>query len=175
MILYTKYTESGVRLTLTSTPRLRPTQPTEPTGHRFLDSFAELCECRNTPLEGLYSGRWYRVAVTGADDEAGAHLLYLDTDETELLRPADFEPRSWRVRGGNRAGKGVLSPEIASQESEEEGSEEEGSEAEEGREEEGTDEDSSEERDSEDDEDSREEGELLGSLLDVAGSLLAGE
>jgi hypothetical protein len=162
-------------------------------GHRFLDSFAELCECRNTPLEGLYSGRWYRVAVTAADDEAGAHLLYLDTDETEFLRPSDFEPRSWRVLGVSRAGKGVsaaLSPEIASQESEEEGSEEEGSEEEgsekegseaEDREEEGTGEESSEEWDSEEDEDSdaeedsEEEGELLGSLLDVAGSLLAGE
>jgi hypothetical protein len=163
-------------------PRLWPTELAESTGHRFLDSFAELCECRNTPLEGLYSGRWYRVAVTGADDEAGAHLLYLDTDETELLRPADFEPRSWRVRGGNRAGKGVLSPEIASQESEEEGSEEEGSEkersgAEEDCEEEGTDDESNEERDSEEDEDEDEdsEGRLLGSLLDVAGSLLGGE
>jgi len=158
------------------------------TGHRFLDSFAELCECRNTPLEGLYSGRWYRVAVTASDDGAGAHLLYLDTDETELLRPADFEPRSWRVLGVSRADKGasaVLSPEIASQESEEEGSEEEGSEAEEDREEEGTDEESSEERDSEDDEDSEqedgeeedseEEGKLLGSLLHVAGSLHIGE
>ena len=143
-------------------PRLRPTELAESTGHRFLDSFAELCECRNTPLEGLYSGRWYRVAVTAADDGAGAQLLYLDTDETELLRPADFEPRSWRVLGVSRACKGVsavLSPEIASQESEEEGSEEEGSEAEEDREEEGTD----------------KEGRLLGSLLEVAGSLLAGE
>ena len=108
MILYTKYTENGVRLTLTSTPRLRPTQPTEPTCHRFLDSFAELCaEVRiNIQLEGLYSGRWYRVAVTGVDG-AGAHLMYLDTDETEVLRPADFERRSWRVRGGARAGKGA--------------------------------------------------------------------
>ena len=74
--------------------------------HRFLDSFAELCACRNdVQLEGLYSGRWYRVAVAGVDG-AGAHLLYVDTDETELLRPADFEPRSWRVRGGAPAGGG---------------------------------------------------------------------
>jgi hypothetical protein len=145
-------------------PRLRPTQLAESTGHRFLDSFAELCECRNTPLEGMYSGRWYRVTVTAADDGAGAHLLYLDTDETELLRPADFEPRSWRVRGGGRAGKGVSSPELASQESEEEGSQEEGV-AKEGS---GEDEHSEEE-------DSEEEGRLLGSLLDVAGSLFAGE
>ena len=83
-------------------------QPTEPISHRFLDSFAELCaEVRNnTQLEGLYSRRWYRVAVTRVDG-AGAHLLYLDTDETEVLGPADFERRSWRVRGGARAGKGA--------------------------------------------------------------------
>ena len=104
--MYTKYTESGVRMTLTSTPRLRPTELAESIGHRFLDSFAELCECRDNQLEGLYSGRWYRVAATGVDG-AGAHLLYLDTDETELLRPADFERGSWRVRGGARAGKGA--------------------------------------------------------------------
>jgi hypothetical protein len=90
-------------------PRLRPTEPTESTGYRFLDSFAELCEVRNNVrLEGLYSRRWHRVAVTGVDGRgAGAHLLYLDTDETELLRPADFERRSWRVRGGARADKGA--------------------------------------------------------------------
>jgi hypothetical protein len=34
-------------------------------------------------------------------------LLYLDTDETEVLGPADFERRRWRVRGGARAGKGA--------------------------------------------------------------------
>ena len=50
-------------------------------------------------LEGLYSGRWYRAAVTGVDG-AGAHLLYLDSGDTEVLGPADFEPMGWRVRGG---------------------------------------------------------------------------
>ena len=82
-------------MTLTSTPRLPPTQPTEPISYRFLDSFAELCaEVRNnTQLEGMYSRWWYRVAVTRVDG-AGAHLLYLDTDETEVLGPADFERRS---------------------------------------------------------------------------------
>ena len=61
------------------------------------------------------------------------------------------------------AGVGPSSPEAASQGSEEEGSEEEGSE-EEGSEEEGTAEEGGEE-----------EGRLLGSLLEVAGSLLEGE
>ena len=58
------------------------------TGHRFLDNFAKLCECRNTPLEGLYSGWWYRVAVTGVDG-AGAHLLYQEFWSWTLTR------RSW--------------------------------------------------------------------------------
>ena len=95
-------------MTLTSTPRLRPTELAESIGHRFLDSFAELCAevLNNTQLEGLYSRWWYRVAVTRVDG-AGAHLLYLDTDETEVLKLADFERRSWRVRGGARAGKGA--------------------------------------------------------------------
>ena len=47
-------------------------QPTEPIGHRFLDSFAELCEC-----QGLYLGQWYRALVTGVNGD-GARLLYLD-------------------------------------------------------------------------------------------------
>jgi ribosomal protein L12E/L44/L45/RPP1/RPP2 len=56
------------------------------------------------------------------------------------------------------AGAGASSPEVASQESEEEGSEEEDS----------AEDDSAEEG-------GEEEGRLLGSLLEVAGSLLAGE
>jgi ribosomal protein L12E/L44/L45/RPP1/RPP2 len=56
------------------------------------------------------------------------------------------------------AGAGPSSPEVASQESEGEGTEEEDSEEEDSAEE-GTD----------------KEGRLLGSLLEVAGSLLAGE
>ena len=125
-------------------PRLRPTHRVH--GDRFLDSFAELC--RHTQLEGLYSGRWYRVAVAGVD-EGGARLLYLDTDETEVLRPADFERGSWRARGGSRGGAPL--PEVALQGSEAEDREEDDT-AEEG---------------------SAEEGRLLGSLLEVAGSLLA--
>ena len=152
-------------------PRLRPTHRVH--GDRFLDSFAELC--RHTRLEGLYSGRWYRVAVAGVDG-AGARLLYLDTDETEVLRPADFERGSWRARGGSRAGGGAPLPEVALQGSEEEGSEEEDSE-EEDSEKEDREEEDSEEEDSEDEgsaeEGSAEEGRLLGSLLEVAGSLLA--
>ena len=108
-------------MTLTSMPRLQPTQPTEPISHRFLDSFAELC--RHTQLEGLYSGRWYRVAVAGVDG-AGARLLYLDTDETEVLRPADFERGSWRVHGhhgGSQAGEGAMSLHFSSEESEADG------------------------------------------------------
>jgi Mg-chelatase subunit ChlI len=170
-------------------PRLRPTHRVH--GYRFLDSFAELC--RHTRLEGLYSGRWYRVAVAGVDG-AGARLLYLDTDETEVLRPADFERGSWRARGGSRAGGGAPLPEVALQGSgeeeseekdseeekgseEEEGSEEEDSEEEEGSEEEESEGEDSEEEDGADEgsaeEGSAEEGRLLGSLLEVAGSLLA--
>jgi hypothetical protein len=88
-------------------PRLQPTELAESTGHQFLDSFAELCEVQNdVQLEGLYLRRWYRVAVTRVDG-AGAHLLYLDTDETEVLGLADFERRSWRVHGGARASNGA--------------------------------------------------------------------
>ena len=171
-------------------PRLQPTQPTEPISHRFLDSFAELC--RHTQLEGLYSGRWYRVAVADVDG-AGARLLYLDTDETEVLWPADFERGSWRARGGSRAGGGAPLPEVALQGSGEEGSEEEDSEEEDSEEEDSEAEDGEEEDSEEDDraeEDSEEEdsadegspevgsaeeGRLLGSLLEVAGRLLARE
>ena len=95
-------------------------EPTEPIGHRFLDSFAELCECRSMEVEGLYSGQWYRVAVTGVD-EAGVHLLYLESEDTEALGPADFEATSWRVRGGSRGNEGARSSELSSQESEEDG------------------------------------------------------
>ena len=58
----------------------------EPMGYRFLDSFSELCEIRNAELEGLYLGRWYRAAVTGVDG-AGVHLVYLESEDTEVLRP----------------------------------------------------------------------------------------
>ena len=153
-------------------PRLPPTNRLH--GDRFLNSFAELC--RHTRLEGLYSGRWYRVAVAGVDG-AGARLLYLDTDETEVLRPADFERGSWRARGGSWAGGGAPLPEVALQGSEEAGSEEEDSEEEEGSEEEESEGEDSEEEDSADEgspeEGSSEEGRLLGSLREVAGSLLA--
>ena len=156
-------------------PRLRPTHRVH--GDRFLvDSFAELC--RHTQLEGLYAGRWYRVAVAGVDG-AGARLLYMDTDETEVLRPADFERGSWRARGGSRAGGGAPLPEVALQGSdEEEGSPEEDSE-EDGIEEEESEEEGSEEEDSADEGSAEkghaEEGRLLGSLLEVVGSLLARE
>jgi hypothetical protein len=89
---------------------VQPTEPAEPIGHRFLDSFAELCDCRNTQLEGLYLGQWYRVTVTGfidgAGPSAGAHLVYLDSEDTEVLGPADFEAGSWRVRGGSEVSEG---------------------------------------------------------------------
>jgi hypothetical protein len=54
--------------------------------YRFLDSFSELCGVRNADLEGLYLGRWYRAAVTGVDG-AGVHLVYLESEDTEVLRP----------------------------------------------------------------------------------------
>ena len=89
-------------------------EPTEPIVHRFLDSFAELCECRDAQLEGLYLGLWCRAAVTGADG-AGAHLVYLDSEDTEVLGPADFEARSWRVRGGGRGDGEARSLDLSAQ------------------------------------------------------------
>ena len=70
-----------------------------------------------------------------------------------FTRDKDTEPLLPLAETSAVAGAGPSSPEVASQESEEEESEEE---------------DSAEE-------DSEEEGRLLGSLLEVAGSLLAGE
>jgi ribosomal protein L12E/L44/L45/RPP1/RPP2 len=69
-----------------------------------------------------------------------------------------MEPLSPLAETSAAAGAGPSSPEVASQESEEEGTEEDESEEEDSAEE-GTD----------------KEGRLLGSLLEVAGSLLAGE
>jgi hypothetical protein len=97
---------------------VQPTELTEQVVHRFLDSFAELCECRDNQLEGLYLGLWYRAAVTGADG-AGAHLVYLDNEDTEVLGPADFEARSWRVRGGARGGDEARSSDLSPQEEKE--------------------------------------------------------
>ena len=51
------------------------------------------------PLEGLYLRRWHRAAATGAD-EAGVHVVYLDSGDTKVLQPADLEAGSWRVRRG---------------------------------------------------------------------------
>ena len=48
-------------------------------------------------LDGFYMGQWYRAAISSAD-ETGAHLVYLDSEDTEVLQPADFDRRSWRVR-----------------------------------------------------------------------------
>ena len=73
-------------------------QPARPV-HRFLGSYAELCVVRDVPLEGLYLRRWHRAAVMGAD-EAGVRVVYLDSGDTKVLQPADFEAGSWRVRGG---------------------------------------------------------------------------
>jgi hypothetical protein len=70
-------------------------------GYRFLDSFSELCEIRNAELEGLYLGRWYRAAVTGVDG-TGVHLLYLDSEDTEVLRPRVEKSFPWRPLSSNR-------------------------------------------------------------------------
>ena len=80
-----------------------------------------------------------------------------------LRRHNIMEPLSPLAETSAAAGAGASSPEFASQESEEEDTEEEGSEAEDSAED-----DSAEEG-------GEEEGRLLGSLLEVAGSLLAGE
>jgi hypothetical protein len=107
-------------------PRLMPTapaEPAEPVGRRFLDSFAELCECRNVEVEGLHLGQWYRAAVTGADGD-GVHLVYLDSQDTEVLESADFERGSWRVHGhhgGSQASEGTRSLHSSSEESEKDG------------------------------------------------------
>jgi hypothetical protein len=71
-------------------------------------------------LEGLYLGLWYRAAVTGADG-AGAHLLYLDSEDTEVLGPADFEARSWRVWGRGRGDEEARSSDLSTQEERGEG------------------------------------------------------
>jgi hypothetical protein len=94
--------------------------PPEPIVHRYLDSFAELCECRDAQLEGLYLGLWYRAAVTGADENR-AHLVYLDSEDTEVLGRADFERGSWRVRGGGRGDEEARSSALSPQEEHGEG------------------------------------------------------
>jgi hypothetical protein len=78
---------------------VQPARPVARAVHRFLGSYAELCVVRDVPLEGLYLRRWCRAAVTGADD-AGVRLEYLDSGDTKVLQPADFEAGSWRVCGG---------------------------------------------------------------------------
>ena len=78
---------------------VQPARPVARAVHRFLDSFAELCGVRDVPLEGLYLRRWHRAAVMGAD-EAGVRVVYLDSGDTKVLQPADFEAGSWRVRRG---------------------------------------------------------------------------
>jgi hypothetical protein len=113
---------AGAGRSASAAPKKRArVQLTEPIVHWYLDSFTELCECRNNvQLEGLYLGLWYRAAVTGADG-AGAHLLYLDSEDTEVLGPADFERRSWRVRGGGRGDEEARSSDLSPQEEREGG------------------------------------------------------
>jgi hypothetical protein len=95
--------------------------------------------------------------------EGGRRVLVRTPDLRRLRRHNIMEPLLPMAATSAAAGVGPSSPEVASQESEEEDTEEEGSE-----------EDDSAEDDSAE-EGAEEEGRLLGSLLEVAGSLLEGE
>ena len=120
-----------------------------------------------TELVPLVDRRLHKVSLRDPVEACppgckGGRRVLVHTPDPRRLRH-HMEPLSPLAETSAAAGVGPSSPEVASQESEEEDTEEEGSE-----------EDDSAEDDSAE-EGAEEEGRLLGSLLEVAGSLLAGE